>query len=311
MLRIGITGGIGSGKSTVAHVFEVLGIPVYYADREAKKMMNEDEELKQGIIQEFGNAAYINGILNRQHIASVVFADKEKLSVLNALVHPATIRHGLQWMERQSTPYVIKEAALIFESGSQEYLDYVIGVSAPLNVRIQRTMQRDKVTREEVLSRMQNQIQEDIKMRLCDFVIKNDEQELVIVQVMALDKKLRELEKEKAKSTVTLYRPVGPKELKLIEESGYTKFPPRLPEQPIFYPVMNEEYAAQIAKEWNVPASGSGFVTKFEVDKKYLQKFQVQNVGGEIHDELWVPAEELEEFNGKIVGKIEVVRRFE
>ena len=202
MLRIGITGGIGSGKSTVAHVFEVLGIPVYYADREAKKMMNEDEELKQGIMQEFGNAAYINGILNRQHIASVVFADKEKLRVLNALVHPATIRHGLQWMDRQNTPYVIKEAALIFESGSQEYLDYVIGVSAPLNVRIQRTMQRDKVTREEVLSRMQNQIQEDIKMRLCDFVIRNDEQELVIVQVMALDKKLRELAKDKAKSTI-------------------------------------------------------------------------------------------------------------
>jgi len=198
MLRIGITGGIGSGKSTVAHVFEVLGIPVYYADKEAKKMMNEDEELKEQIIREFGNAAYQNGMLNRQHLASIVFADKEKLEVLNALVHPATIRHGLQWMERQGTPYVIKEAALIFESGSQEYLDYVIGVSAPLHLRLQRAMQRDRISREEVLGRMQNQIQEDIKMRLCDFVIKNDEQELVIVQVLALDKKLRGLAAEKA-----------------------------------------------------------------------------------------------------------------
>jgi dephospho-CoA kinase len=200
MLRIGITGGIGSGKSTVAHVFEVMGIPVYYADVEAKKMMNEDEELKQQIIQEFGNESYVNGVLNRQHLATIVFADKEKLAVLNALVHPATIRHGIKWMERQKAPYALKEAALIFESGTQEHLDYVIGVSAPLPLRIQRAMQRDKVTREEVLRRMQNQIDEEIKMRLCDFVIKNDEQELVIVQVMALDKRLRELAKERALS---------------------------------------------------------------------------------------------------------------
>src|SRR6201990_2237772 len=105
--------------------------------------------------------------------------------------------------------------------------------------------------------------------------------------------------------TITLYRPVGPRELKLIEESGWKAFPPRLPEQPIFYPVMNEEYAIQIAHDWNVPASGSGFVTKFAVSKEYLQKFEEQNVGGPIHNELWVPAEELEEFNRHIIGLIE------
>ncbi|HEY0680246.1 MAG TPA: dephospho-CoA kinase [Chitinophagaceae bacterium] len=193
MLRIGITGGIGSGKSTVAHVFEVLGIPVYYADREAKRMMNEDAELKEQIIREFGNESYQNGILNRQHLATIVFANKEKLEILNSLVHPATIRHGREWMERQKSPYALKEAALIFESGTQEYLDYVIGVSAPLNLRIHRTIQRDRITKEEVEKRMQNQIEEDIKMRLCDFIIKNDEQQLVIIQVLALDKKLREL----------------------------------------------------------------------------------------------------------------------
>lgn len=108
----------------------------------------------------------------------------------------------------------------------------------------------------------------------------------------------------------TLYRPVGPKELVLIEQSGWKKFPPRLPDQPIFYPVMNEEYAVQIARDWNVPASGSGYVTKFQVNAVYLKKFKIENVGGEIHDELWVPAEELEEFNENIVGMIEVIREF-
>jgi hypothetical protein len=110
--------------------------------------------------------------------------------------------------------------------------------------------------------------------------------------------------------TVTLYRPVGPKELELIKSSGWREFPPRLPEQPIFYPVMNERYAAQIAKEWNVPASGSGFVLRFEVDKTYAERFEVQNVGGPEHNELWVPAEDLPEFNKHIVGMIQVVAEF-
>lgn len=112
------------------------------------------------------------------------------------------------------------------------------------------------------------------------------------------------------KQTATLYRPVGPKELKLIEDSGWKAFPPRLPDQPIFYPVMNEDYAIQIARDWNVPASGSGFVTRFEVEAEYLCRFEEQVVGGAVHRELWVPAEELEEFNQHIVGQIEVTRRF-
>ena len=110
--------------------------------------------------------------------------------------------------------------------------------------------------------------------------------------------------------TTTLYRPVGPKELALIEQSGWKKFPPRLPEQPIFYPVMNEEYAIQIARDWNVAASGSGFVTKFAVKTDYLKQFDVQNVGGHIHNELWIPAEQLDEFNNNIVGEIEVTKSF-
>jgi hypothetical protein len=111
-------------------------------------------------------------------------------------------------------------------------------------------------------------------------------------------------------NTTTLFRPVGPNELKLIEESGWTAFPPRLAQQPIFYPVMNEEYAVQIARDWNVPASGSGFVTRFEVNSDYLSQFEEQNVGGSIHNELWIPAEDLDTFNANIVGKIEVIREF-
>lgn len=110
--------------------------------------------------------------------------------------------------------------------------------------------------------------------------------------------------------TITLYRPVGPEELALIEQSGWKAFPPRLPEQPIFYPVLNEEYAAQIARDWNVPASGAGYVTKFEVDADYLSKFATQCVGGREHQELWVPAEDLEEFNKHIIRDIAVTSSF-
>ena len=109
---------------------------------------------------------------------------------------------------------------------------------------------------------------------------------------------------------ITLYRPVGPDELLLIERSGWTRFPPRLPGQPLFYPVMNEEYAVQIARDRNVPASGWGFVTKFSLPADFLKKYKIQNVGGPIHNELWVPAEELEDFNDNIAGKIEVIRLF-
>jgi hypothetical protein len=110
--------------------------------------------------------------------------------------------------------------------------------------------------------------------------------------------------------TVTLYRPIGPKELELIEASGWREFPPRLADQPIFYPVLNEEYATQIAKDWNVKASGSGFVTRFHVDAAFVGRYRVETVGGSVHKELWVPAEELAEFNRHIVGPIEVIAKF-
>lgn len=193
MLKIGITGGIGSGKSTIAKIFEILGIPVYYTDYEAKKMMNTDADLKHQIQAAFGNDAYVNGELNRSYLSSVVFNDAEKLQLLNSIVHPATITAAEKWMQQQHAPYTLKEAALIFESGAQQHLDYVIGVFAPVSLRIQRVMQRDKITREEVMARMTKQIDETVKMRLCDYVIKNDELELVIPQVIELHKQLLSL----------------------------------------------------------------------------------------------------------------------
>lgn len=194
-LRIGLTGGIGSGKTTVARIFEVLRVPVYYADDAAKRIMNEDADLRRSIIREFGEAAYTEGRLNREYLASVVFADRQKLAVLNALVHPATIRNSNAWMKCQTGPYALREAALIFESGVQGQLDYVIGVSAPLELRIARAMERDGLTREKVLERMDRQINETIKMRLCDFVIINDGIKPLIPQVLQLHEQLQQKSK--------------------------------------------------------------------------------------------------------------------
>jgi dephospho-CoA kinase len=193
MLKIGLTGGIGSGKSTVASIFKVLGIPVYMADDATRQLMNEDAALKKAILEEFGEQSYVDGQLNRPYLASIVFNEPARLDKLNALTHPVTIRHAREWMSRQQASYVIKEAALIFESGSAENLDYVIGVYAPRTIRIKRVMDRDGVAREEVIKRMNRQIDEELKMKLCDFVLVNDEQQLLIPQVLALDEKFRTL----------------------------------------------------------------------------------------------------------------------
>jgi dephospho-CoA kinase len=197
VLKIGLTGGIGSGKSTVAQIFEVLGIPVYYADVEAKRLMNEDAELISAITKSFGEQAYTDNTLNRKYISSIVFSDPEKLEQLNAIVHPATKKDSENWMTRQTTPYAIHEAALIFEAKVSDRLDHVIGVSSPKELRIKRAMQRDNVSHEEVLKRMNKQLDEEIKMSKCDFVLVNDEEHLLIPQVLELHEKLIRLSKEK------------------------------------------------------------------------------------------------------------------
>jgi dephospho-CoA kinase len=190
MLKIGITGGIGSGKSTVAKVFEVLGIPVYYADEEAKRLMNVDGALKEKLITAFGKEVYKEDKLNRSFLSALVFNNTAKLNLLNSMVHPAVLAAADKWFQQQTTAYALKEAALIFESGAQEHLDKVIGVFAPKAVRINRVIKRDHTTREEVIARLQKQLDESIKMKLCNYVINNNEQELMVPQVVALHQQL-------------------------------------------------------------------------------------------------------------------------
>jgi len=193
MIRVGLTGGIGSGKSTVARILETLGIPVYYADDAAKQIMNTDEGLKQEIRKHFGDASYVDDRLDRKYLAGIVFTNAEKLELLNSLIHPVTIRHSEEWFSRQKAPYAVREAALLFESGASARLDFIIGVYAPQALRIQRVIKRDGLTVEEIKSRMSRQINEEMKMKLCDAVIRNDEQELVIPQVLEVDERLRGL----------------------------------------------------------------------------------------------------------------------
>ena len=193
MLKIGLTGGIGSGKTTIAKMFTVLGIPVFDADSVAKKIMNEDEDLKKKVIELFGNEAYTVNGLNRKFIADIVFKDAHKLQQLNTIVHPVTIAAAAVWMNNQTTAYAIKEAALMFESGAYSHLDFIIGVHAPLPLRIQRIMERDGASSEEIVARINRQMNEEIKMKRCHFVIENDEQKAVLPQVIALHKKLKTL----------------------------------------------------------------------------------------------------------------------
>lgn len=132
VLKIGLTGGIGSGKSTVAAIFEVLGIPVYYADAAARRLMNEDPPIKALMVEHFGEEVYLDGVLNKTYLSEKVFSNPAQLALLNQLIHPLTIADANDWMTRQHAPYCIKEAALIFESHAETHLDYVIGVQAPL-----------------------------------------------------------------------------------------------------------------------------------------------------------------------------------
>jgi len=188
MLKIGITGNIGSGKTTVSKIFEVLGIPVFYADDEAKKVMVNDNILIDAMKQTFGAESYFwDGSLNRKHISNIVFKSETELARLNAIVHPAVFRAFDNWVPRfKNAPYVLKEAALLFESTSYKMCDKTIMVTAPLEMRIQRVIQRDGLSKTEIRNRDAKQFTEEKKLELADYAIKNDNSELVIPQVLAL-----------------------------------------------------------------------------------------------------------------------------
>ena len=199
MLKIGITGGIGSGKSTVCHLFEKYNVPVYYADDRAKWLMNNKEELKEKLKITFGELVYDSEEnLDRKYLAEIVFNDKQKLEILNSIEHPAVYEDSKEWqVEQQSlgVSYTLKEAALLFEAGSYLALDKIIVVTAPEDVRIKRVMARDKVSREAVLARISKQMPQSKKEELADFVITNLEWESIDIQVSKTHRKLIELSK--------------------------------------------------------------------------------------------------------------------
>ena len=191
MLKIGITGGIGSGKTTVCKVFETLGIPVFYADVVAKQIMVVDPILISGVKEAFGPLSYLSdGGLNNKHIASIVFADPKELAKLNELVHPAVFRAFETWVAdvNDDVPYILKEAALLFESGSYKMCDQNILVIAPHQLKLDRVIARDSVTADQVTARMDKQFSDEQKLELADFVLHNNESKSVIAQVMELHK---------------------------------------------------------------------------------------------------------------------------
>lgn len=175
MKVVGLTGGIGSGKTTVANFFAELGIPVYIADLEAKKLMNESPGVQAEISSLFGEKAYINGVLNRKYIAAQVFDDPAKLEALNAVVHPQVALHFDSWKQQQTSPYVIYEAAILFEKGGYKKCNFNILVVAGHQTKIERLKTRDQATISEIEARMNNQWPDEKKLPLADFVIENEE----------------------------------------------------------------------------------------------------------------------------------------
>jgi dephospho-CoA kinase len=186
MWRLGVTGGIGSGKSTVCGVFETLGIPVYHADIESRELYYT-QDLRTQIVHHFGGNMYEGNELNRKALAARVFSNPEALKLLNSLVHPRVFAHYEQWCDLHSHfPYTVKEAAIVFESSSYTHLHAIAGVVAPLELRVQRVMQRDGVSKEEVMARINNQMPQDRLVSLCDYTIVNDGVESLIKQVSKL-----------------------------------------------------------------------------------------------------------------------------
>lgn len=191
MIKVGISGGIGSGKTTVCNIFESMGIPVYYADQRAKKIMTSSKKVKNEITNLLGKDAYFkNGRLNRKYIAAKVFNNKNLLGKLNAIVHPAVANESEKWFESLNTKYAIKEAALLIESGSYKYLDYIIIVTAPEKIRIERVMMRDGIDKSQVKVRINNQMSEKEKIKYADFIIDNDGRKSILRQIQRIHKKL-------------------------------------------------------------------------------------------------------------------------
>jgi dephospho-CoA kinase len=189
LLKIGITGGIGSGKSTVCTIFQILGIPVFNADIEARKLYDEPQ-VKEAIMLAFGDNMYPQGVFDKKAMANIVFQSADKLKQLNELLHPLVQIQFDTWLQQQESPYTIKEAALLIEAGSYQQLDELILVTCPMNKRIERVMKRDRVTEDEVLARINKQLSEEDKRTFCQYEIINDDRQLLIPQVLQLHHQL-------------------------------------------------------------------------------------------------------------------------
>jgi dephospho-CoA kinase len=186
MLKIGITGGIGSGKTTVCEIFKQFGIPVFTSDFEAKKLLDTPKVL-DFYKTEFGDSVFTNGLLDKRKIATLIFENQEAKEKVNEFIHPLVIESFLSWaLNQKNCPYVIKEAALLFESKANLALNYTVLISAPVELRIKRVMQRDKCSGETVVKRIKSQMSEENKMKLANFVISNDEHSLLLPQVLRL-----------------------------------------------------------------------------------------------------------------------------
>jgi dephospho-CoA kinase len=185
-MKLGITGGIGSGKTTVCKIFGVLGIPVFYADPEANVVMNDNKAIREAINKIAGEDIYPGGTLDRKKLASIIFNDDDLLKKVNSLVHPVVFEYFNTWVEKQAAPYVIMEAAILFESGASELVDRVATVTAPVEERITRVIRRNILSREQVIERIDNQMDDRERIRRSDYVINNAENEMIIPAILKI-----------------------------------------------------------------------------------------------------------------------------
>lgn len=190
MIKVGLTGGIGSGKTLIGEIFERLGVPVFHADYEAKVILNSDEKVIQQIKEEFGEDIYTAQGVDRKKLAEKVFKNPDALSKINAIIHPRVRKYFMDWMKKQNAKYVLEEAAILFESNAYKEMDFTINVHADEQIRIKRVIDRDKTTSEDVKSRMRNQMSDQERIERADFTIYNDGSRMILPQVLDIHHKI-------------------------------------------------------------------------------------------------------------------------
>jgi dephospho-CoA kinase len=186
MMKIGVTGGIGSGKTSVCRVFSVLGIPVFSADQAAKEIMDTDPVIKSHIISNTGTSLYADGKLDRAKLANLIFNDQSLLQKVNLLIHPAVFNRFEKWTKEQTAPYVIMEAAILFESGAASLVDRIVTVVAPVEERIDRVTRRNKLSREDVMDRIKNQMEDENRLKLSHYIVQNSENDMIIPAILKI-----------------------------------------------------------------------------------------------------------------------------